>query len=140
MILLDTSVLIDARDSLSPWHSWAKDVVATADAGEGACVNTVVLSEASVRAAQPEQIARHLLELGILLLPLPISAAAPAAKSFAIYLDRIKKEGKRTENKIPLPDFFIGAHAEAEHMTLATRDDTRIRTYFPSVNLIVPLC
>lgn len=38
----------------------------------------------------------------------------------------------------PLPDFYIGAHAEAEGPTLLTRDATRYRTYFPSVLLITP--
>ena len=45
------------------------------------------------------------------LVPLPVSAAVPAAKAFALYLDRLKKEGKRTDNRIPLPDFLIGARA-----------------------------
>ena len=47
------------------------------------------------------------------LVPLPVSAAVPAAKAFALYLDRLKKEGKRTDNRVPLPDFLIGAHAQA---------------------------
>jgi hypothetical protein len=51
--------------------------------------------------------------MGLTLLPLPISAAVPAAKAFAIYLDRLKKEGKMSIARAPLPDFFIGAHAEA---------------------------
>ncbi|MGC4004403.1 MAG: hypothetical protein QM811_15315 [Pirellulales bacterium] len=38
----------------------------------------------------------------------------------------------------PLPDFFIGAHAEVEGFTLVTRDPARYRTYFPGVPLIVP--
>ena len=38
----------------------------------------------------------------------------------------------------PLPDFYIGAHAEAEGLTLVTRDAARYRTYFPQVKLIAP--
>ena len=38
----------------------------------------------------------------------------------------------------PLPDFYIGAHAEVEGLTLVTRDVSRYRTYFPSVSLITP--
>lgn len=33
---------------------------------------------------------------------------------------------------------FIGAHAEAEGLTLLTRDAKRYRTYFPKVKLICP--
>ena len=51
MILFDTSVIIDARDPDSPWHSWAKEQIADAVGGDGAGVNAVVVSEASVRAA-----------------------------------------------------------------------------------------
>ena len=36
----------------------------------------------------------------------------------------------------PLPDFYIGAHAEIEQRTLITRDAGRYRTCFPNVVLI----
>jgi len=39
----------------------------------------------------------------------------------------------------PLPDFYIGARAEAEGLTLVTRDAPRYRTYFPGIPLITPL-
>jgi predicted nucleic acid-binding protein len=69
--------------------------------------------------------------MGLELMALPISAAVPAAKAFAAYLDRLKKEGKTSIARSPLPDFFIGAHADAEGLTLVTRDPDRVRTYFP---------
>jgi hypothetical protein len=72
------------------------------------------------------------------LVPLPVSPAVPAAKAFALYLDRLKKQGKRTDNRVPLPDFLIGAHAQAEGLKLVTRDPDRVRTYFPNVALVVP--
>jgi len=53
-------------------------------------------------------------------------------------LDRLKKEGKRPENRVPLPDFLIGAHAKAEGMKLVTRDADRVKSYFPDVELITP--
>ena len=138
MTLFDTSVIIDARDQDSPWHRWAQERLAEAVAGDGAAANTVVISEASVRAENPDQVPAMLEAMGMTLLPLPVAAAVPAAKAFAIYLERLKIEGKKAENKVPLPDFLIGAHAQVEVLKLVTRDPARVRTYFPSVELICP--
>lgn len=65
-------------------------------------------------------------------LALPYSAGFPAARAFQAYR---KAGGQRLA---PLPDFFIGAHAEAEGLTLLPRDVTCYRTYFPDVRLICP--
>ena len=95
MLLFGTSVLIDARDAASPWHHWAKEQIAQAVTGEGACANTVVVSETSVRATDPDHVPQLLEEMGLTLVPLPVSAAVPAAKAFAAYLDRLKAEGRQ---------------------------------------------
>ena len=138
MILFDTSVIIDARDPDSHFHDWAKQQIARAVATDGAAVNTVIVSEASVRVEKREHFARHLENIGLTLLPLPVAAALPAARSYARYLDRLKAEGKPAKSKIPLGDFLIGAHAEASGMKLVTRDPARVSVYFPQVELIQP--
>ncbi len=138
MILFDTSVIIDARDATSPFHDWAKTAIARAVAGEGAVINTVVLAEASVRVEQRTHFVRHLENIGLTLIPLPVAAAMPAARSYALYLDRLNAEGRTSKSRIPLGDFFIGAHAEAGALKLATRDPDRVATYFPNVELILP--
>jgi predicted nucleic acid-binding protein len=63
---------------------------------------------------------------------LPFSAAWPAAQAYKRYR---KAGGPRISI---LPDFYIGAHAQVEGLTLITRDAARYRTYFPSVDLIAP--
>jgi hypothetical protein len=140
VILFDSSVVIDARDVDSPFHDWAKRQIAAAvqEGGEGGAVNTIVISESPVRAENRDAVPALLESMGLKLLPLPISAALPAAKAFAVYLDRLKKDGRRRENSVPLPDFLIGAHAKADGMKLGTRDADRVRTYFPDIRLITP--
>jgi predicted nucleic acid-binding protein len=140
VILFDSSVVIDARDPSSPFHDWAKRQIAAAvqEGGEGGAVNTIVVSEASVRSENRGVVPSLLQGLGLKLVPLPISAAIPAAEAYAIYLDRLKKDGRNTANRVPLPDFLIGAHAKADGMKLVTRDPDRVRTYFPDVQLVTP--
>jgi predicted nucleic acid-binding protein len=139
MILFDSSVIIDARDPDSPFHRWAKERIAEAviEPGQGG-VNAVVIAEASVKAKHPASVPAMLEAMGLHLLPLPVSAAVPAAKAFAAYLARLKKEGKPRVGETPLPDFFIGAHAHAEELELVTRDPDRVKTYFPDVKLVTP--
>jgi predicted nucleic acid-binding protein len=140
VILFDSSVVIDARDPDSPFHDWAKRQIAAAiqEGGEGGAVNTVAVREASVRAEDRDAVPALLESLGLRLVPSPVSAAIPAAKAYAVYLDRLKKEGKRHENRAPLPDFLIGAHAKADGMSPVTRDPDRVKTYFPDVQLVTP--
>jgi predicted nucleic acid-binding protein len=137
MILFDSSVLIDARDPKSAFHSWAADQISEAASTEGAAVNTVCIAETAVRAEKPDKVAALLADMGLNLLDLPALAAIPAAKAYAQYLDRRKAEG-RPGPKSPLPDFLIGAHAQVENMALVTRDPDRVKKYFPSVTLITP--
>jgi predicted nucleic acid-binding protein len=50
---------------------------------------------------------------------------------------KTKRIGKSTVVGV-LSDFFIGAQAQAEGMTILTRDSARYRTYFPTIPLICP--
>ena len=106
MTLFDTSVIIDARDAQSPWPQWAKEKIAECCSTDGAGINAVMVAEASVRVEQREHFARHLEQTGMTLLPLPVSAALPAARAYALYLDRLKADGKTPVSKTPLGDFF----------------------------------
>ncbi|MNC79747.1 hypothetical protein D3C75_1323140 [compost metagenome] len=62
----------------------------------------------------------------------PRPALFLAGKAFVRY----RKVGGGKSNV--LADFFIGAHAAVKKLPLLTRDAKRYRSYFPSVELIVP--
>jgi len=133
MVLIDTNVLLDIATRDPQWFDWSSTRLAPLVNTRQAAINPVIYAELA-------PCFRNERELDLNLLPprdfkrlaLPYSAAFPAARAFSSYR---KAGGTRTS---PLPDFFIGAHAEAEGHTLLTRDPLRYRTYFPSVKLLAP--
>ena len=63
---------------------------------------------------------------------MPRPALFLAGKAFQTYRAR---GGTKTG---VLSDFFIGAHAVTEGLSLLTRDVRRYRSYFPTITLIAP--
>ena len=68
----------------------------------------------------------------------PAACAASAAAAYQRYLENRKAAGRRPISRMPLPDFFIGAHAMAMNWQLATADQGRFGTYFPGLQLMMP--
>ena len=136
--LFDTDTLIYAFDPASPFHAWARELLLQAISGDGAAVNPVILAELGVGDRSPETVLTRLERFGITFLDLPCGASARAAEAFGSCLQARKQSGLETEQKVPLPDFFIGAHAEFLNLPLATADTDRYRAYFPKVALITP--
>ena len=114
------------------WSEWSARALAAAVRRGPVLVNPMVFAEVSVGFsrmedlddARPPDIFRRE--------PLPYVAAFLAGKAFLAYL---RRGGSKT---LPLPDFFIGAHAAVAHVALLTRDARRFRTYFPTVRLSAP--
>jgi hypothetical protein len=79
-----------------------------------------------------EEVDAALALAGITLVEIPRAALFLAGKAFQNYRGR---GGTKTG---VLPDFFIGAHAVVEGLTLLTRDARRHRSYFPMITLITP--
>lgn len=138
MILIDTNVVIDARDASQPDHVWAVNVIEEAAAGEGGGVNTVTLAELCAGSPKPEDIAPEIKNMGLEILDLPAASATTCGTAYRRYLAARRASGGGNAPKIPLPDFFIGAHAEIMGWKLATRDSERIAKYFPKVGLVIP--
>ena len=133
MVLIDTNVLLDiaTRDPL--WFVWSVSQLASVINTGEAAINPIIYAELAPAYRSVSDLDSHLLPVSeIKRLPLPYSACFPAARAFTAYR---KAGGSRSS---PLPDFFIGAHAEEEGYRLLTRDVARYRTYFPTVQLICP--
>lgn len=138
MILLDTNVLIYSFTDPSPFREWARRTIAAGVSEGGAAVNAVSLAEICVGDAEPETVADQIGSWGITLLDVPAAVAAPCARAYLEYRKRRRAESGRDAPALPLPDFFIGAHAQVMGWPLATADEGRFRTYFPSVILQTP--
>jgi predicted nucleic acid-binding protein len=130
-VLVDTSVLLDVL-APSAWREWSeKQLISTADRGDLA-INQIIYAELAAGFTAKERLERTLQGVGLVRLSVPWASAWLASQAFLRYR---RQGGTRTT---PLPDFFIGAHAEAADLTLLTRDPARIRTYFPAVDLVAP--
>ena len=133
MVLVDTNVLLDIATRDENWFEWSAEQLAPLIETRNAAINPVIYTELAPLYRDARDLDLNLVPASdIRRLPLPYSCAFATARAFQAYR---KDGGTRTS---PLPDFFIGAHAEAEGLKLLTRDAKRYRTYFPSVELICP--
>jgi predicted nucleic acid-binding protein len=138
MILLDTNVLIYAFDSGSPFCRWARETIAGGVAGDGAAIDAVSLAEICVGDADPPTVADRIRSWGVEILDVPAAAADVCATAYRQYRRRRISQSDVPLPNMPLPDFFIGAHAKIMGWELATIDRSRFRTYFRSVSLKIP--
>jgi len=112
--------------------TWSQEQLRLA-AGQGAVfINPIIYAELAPAFANAGELDRWLDPSVFQRLALPYEAGWLAAQAFLKYR---RAGGARSA---PLPDFYIGAHAEVEKLTLITRDAARYRTYFPAVAIIAP--
>ncbi|MBN2103574.1 PIN domain-containing protein [bacterium] len=95
-------------------------------------MNSIIYIELSIGFNRIEELEAAINQIGIKVLEIPREALFLAGKIFLEY-----RKNKGTKNST-LPDFFIGAHAIVNSLTLVTRDTARFKTYFPKLRLIAP--
>ena len=130
--MADTNVLLDILTDDATWRSWSEQAICDVLHAGAVGINPMIYAETSLAFADADTLDRHLDTLMLARLPLPYGAAFRAGRAFLRYR---RAGGARTS---PLPDFYIGAHAETEGPTLLTRDVGRYRSHFPSLELITP--
>ena len=129
-VLVDTSVIADVIYKDPVWAPWAADQL-TAYAGASR-INPIIYSELCYHAIGIGEVDQLVLNFGFQFDELPKEALFLASQAYRTYKQR---GGTKTA---PLPDFFIGAHAQALGIPILTRDAGRYSSYFPGVQLICP--
>lgn len=138
MTLFDTNVVIDARDNSSGFGARSAALVAEAVLSGGAAINAIVFAELCVGQTEPAGVETELRAAGFNIIDVPAAASAICGQAYTRYRLARKRSRGRDAPLTPLPDFFIGAHAQLMGWKLATRDSERFRLYFPNVQLIEP--
>jgi predicted nucleic acid-binding protein len=132
MILVDTSVLFDILNDDPNWADWSQAALESALGSGSVIINDIIYAELSVRFDSVEHVEAAVAGLSLQHATIPKPALLLAGKAFQRYRAR-----GGTKNGV-LSDFFIGAHAAVEGWPLLTRDPTRVRSHFPTIELIAP--
>lgn len=130
-VMVDSNVIFDVTNDDPVWADWS-DAQITVHQPVGLVVNPLIYTELCTQASVTADVDKLLAELKLELLELPREALFLAAKA---YLKYRRQGGIKTA---PLPDFFIGAHAQVLGVPILTRDAGRYTSYFPGVPLICP--
>ena len=130
--LVDSNVLLDVITEDPVWHRWSADALGQALRRSVAFINPLIYAEVTAGFADIDEADARMPATVLRRAPLPYAAGFLAAKAHLAYR---RRGGTRTAT---LPDYFIGAHAVVEDLTLVTRDARRYRTAFPTLRMIAP--
>jgi predicted nucleic acid-binding protein len=131
-VLVDSNIVLDVFTDDPNWADWSESMLEEYSTVSTLYINSIVYSEISIGFNRIEDLESAIIGAGFQMLDFPKEALFLAGKAFLKYK---KKRGARSS---PLPDFFIGAQAAVLNIALITRDVSRYRSYFPTVNLISP--
>jgi predicted nucleic acid-binding protein len=132
VILIDSNVLLDVLTADPQWGRWSEEQLLVAFETDELAINPIIYAELPPAYRTGPELDRALRDWPMQRLPLPYEAGFLAGHVFVRY----RREGGMRRSR--LPDFYIGAHAQSEGLSLLTRDPTRYRSYFPRVRLIAP--
>jgi predicted nucleic acid-binding protein len=130
-VLVDSNIVLDVVTDDPVWADWS-DAAITRYQEEGLIINPMVYAELCAGAASPGEVDVVVESLKLHFQEVPREGLYFAAQAFLKYR---RQGGAKTS---PLPDFFIGGHAQASGLPILTRDTARYDAYFPDVELICP--
>ena len=130
--LVDSNVVLDLFLNDPNGADWSQATLATYGDKDILYINQVVYTEVSIGFERIEELEKAMQIAAFQMLEIPKEALFLAGKAFLNY------RRNRGIKSSPLPDFYISAQAAVMDLYLITRDESRYRTYFPTVNLITP--
>jgi len=131
----DTSALIDLLDQGKPRHAAALAAFQSYKTSGMVFITDIIFAEASIGMPSLEALITALDELGIDRLPSDNDEALyHAGQTFKAYKEA-KGEGKKDG---VLPDFLIGALAQAHGLALVTFNEKDFVKRFPDLEIVVP--
>jgi hypothetical protein len=131
-LLVDTNVLLDVLQDDPQWAEWSLSQLRAQSQVHGLAINDVIYAELSLSFDSVRSLDAVVARLRLQVEALPRPAQFLAGKAF---LQHRRRGGTKTQVR---PDFFIGAHAAVNGWPLLTRDATRYRSYFPTLQLLTP--
>jgi hypothetical protein len=132
MLLVDTNVLVDVLQDDRQWANWSIGQLRAQASIHQLVINPIIYAEISLSFSTLEGLDSAVSTMALELREISRPALFLAAKAYAQYR---KRGGSKLQ---VLPDFFIGAHAAVEGWPLLTRDASRFRTYFPTLEVFAP--
>jgi predicted nucleic acid-binding protein len=131
-VLVDSNVILDVFLNDLKWADWSESKLEEYSEHTSLYINAIIYSEISIGFELIEDLESALSKAGFQLLEIPKEALFLAGKAY------IKYKRRTGVKRTPLPDFFIGAQAAVLNLPLLTRDVSRYKSYFPTVELIAP--
>lgn len=133
MILVDSNVILDIFTQDTNWYDWSSAKLSELAEAHELIINDIIYTEISIGFKQIEELEQTLAGDFFKIQSVPKEALFLAGKVFTKYKSQ---SGTKIST---LPDFFIGAHASVQGIPLLTRDISRYKTYFPSLEIIHPI-
>ena len=131
-LVVDSCVLLDIFNEDEQWCDWSVKMLSELSKTHRLVINPIIFTEIAFNFVSQELLEETLRQLNIAICDIPLDAAFKVSRTFREYRRR-----KGTKSS-PMPDFYIGAHAESLGASVITRDCNRFKSYYPNVHLYSP--
>lgn len=129
-VLVDSDVLLDILTEDPEWFEHSSKALHQLATKSIVAINPVIYAEIALTFPKIEELDEVIPASDFKRLDLPWGAAYMAGQAFLKY-----KEAD-ISGKLPLPHFYIGAHAKEEKLTLLTRNEAFYKKYFRGVKTV----